>query len=229
MNKSTASGSNPTWRSDVAAERRIRTREKLIAAAARVISELGETRARIDDFIAAAGMSRGTFYNYYSTREDLLDDLWARVGSEPFQDIKERSQSLTDPAERLATEARLVLQRAISDPTWGWVVYSMSATNHVPQDLLAFPRPDLVMAHYQNRFRFSNIDCANDLVVSAIRRALRACLEENRDEDYASGMVELLLRALGLDDAEAEAIAYRPLIDVPVKVEARQMTAARRS
>lgn len=204
-----SSAGNPAWRSNVAAERRARTRENLIAAAARVVSELGEARARIDDFIAAAGISRGSFYNYYSTREELLDDLWARFGSEPFHDIQQISKHITDPAERFAIEAQLILQRAARDPVWGWLVYSMSSTNKVPQDLLSFPRPDLLIGHRQGRFQFSNLDCANDLVVSALRRALLGILEQQRDEEYGSGIIELLLRALGLGSKEAEAIALR--------------------
>jgi AcrR family transcriptional regulator len=208
---------DPCWRSSVAAERRVRTREKLLGAAARVVSELGETRARIDDFIAAAGISRGSFYNYYSTREQLLADLWARVGSEPFYEIQQVSQLILDPAERLATEARLVLLRATRDSIWGWLVYSMSASKQVPQDLLSYPRPDLIIGHRQGRFQFSNLDCANDLVVSALRRALLSVLEQERGDGYASGIVELLLRALGLDHKEAEAIATRPLLDASGK------------
>lgn len=208
-----SAGKDPSWRSNVAAERRARTREKLIAAAARVVSELGQTRARIDDFIAAAGISRGSFYNYYSTREELLDDLWTRLGSEPFHDIQKESQFLTDPAERLATEARLILRRAACDPIWGWLVYSLSANDRVPQDLLSFPRPDLIMGHHQGRFRFPSLDCANDLVVSALRSALRAVLEQEQTDIYSSGIVELILRALGLDHQEAGAIASRPLGD----------------
>ncbi len=198
---------NPSWRSNVAAERKSRTREKLLAAAARVVSELGETRARIDDFIVAAGISRGSFYNYYSTREELLDDLWARVGSEPFYDIQQESRSVSDPAERFATEARLIFRRAARDPIWGWLVYSLSDMGKVPQDLLGFPKPDLIIGHRQGRFRFLDLDCANDLVVSALRRALLGILRQERDEDYGMGIVELLLRALGLDHEEAKAIA----------------------
>lgn len=83
----------------------------------------------------------------------------------------------------------------------------MSATDKVPQDLLGFPRPDLVVGHRQGRFHFSNIDCANDLVVSALRRALLGVLQQERGEAYVSGIIELLLRALGLDHSEAERLA----------------------
>ncbi|WP_313805924.1 TetR/AcrR family transcriptional regulator [Sphingobium sp.] len=188
-----------------------------MSAAARVVSEMGETHARIEDFIAAAGISRGTFYNYYGTREELLDDLWKRVGSEPFHDIQLASQTIEDPAERFGTEARLILARAARDPTWGWLVYSMSDLSKVPSDLLSYPRPDLVIGHRSGRFRFTNLDCANDMAVSTLRRALRGVLEQDRTDDYALGMVEMLLRALGISDEEAKMIATQPLAVAPEK------------
>jgi AcrR family transcriptional regulator len=203
-----------SWRRDTGAERRARTREKLISAAARVVAEMGERKARIDDFITAAGVARGTFYNYYSTREELLDDLWARVGREPFDEIRRATQSIVDPAEQLAAEARQILDRAAKDQIWGWLVYAFSGENTVPEDLLSYPRPTLVIGHRSGRFQFSNLDSASDLVVGTLRAALRALLERGRSEDYACAIVILLLRALGVPEREAKAIATKPLSSV---------------
>lgn len=198
-------------RREVETDRRARMRERLIASAARVVAELGERNARIDDFITAARVARGTFYNYYSTREELLDDLWARVGREPFNEIQNASQSIADPAERLAAETRQVLERAAIDPKWGWLVYAFSATYAVPADLLSYPRPDLVIGHRMGRFKFSNLDSASDLVVGSIRASLRGILEQGRSADYTTAMVILLLKALGLAEDEARVIALKPL------------------
>ena len=172
---------------------------------------MGERKARIDDFITAAGIARGTFYNYYATREELFEDLWARVGHEPFQEIQRASQSVTDPAERLAAEARQVLERAATDKTWGWLVYAFSAANEVPEDLLSYPGPDLVIGHRSGRFEFSNLDSARDLVVGTLRAALRGILEQGRSTDYVSATIILILKALGIPDAEAKSIAAKPL------------------
>lgn len=202
---------DPSWRREVAANRRKRTREKLIAAAARVVAETGEQKARIDDVISAAGVARGTFYNYYSTLEELLSDLWAHVGHEPFQEIQLATHALPDPAERLAAGARHVLERAAKDHIWGWLLYAFSAADTVPDDLLSYPRPDLVVGHRSGRFQFSNLDSASDLIVGALRNALRGILAQGRSADYATEMVVLLLKALGIAESEARAIVARPL------------------
>lgn len=203
------------WRTKNGDVRRTKTRNKLLFAAARVISEFGEGRARIEDFIATAGVSRGTFYNYYTTREELLGDLWAHFGTEPFHHIQVVSEKIDDPVERFATEARLILSGAVKDPIWGWLVYSLSELSQVPKDLLSFPLPDLLLGHRIGNFSFSNMDAALDLVIATLRRAIRGMLEDKRGDDYASDIVEMLLRALGLPDEQARVIANRPLTDIP--------------
>lgn len=199
-------------RQEMGAVRRERTREKLLAAAARVVAELGESKASIDDFIRMAGVARGTFYNYYATRKDLLDDLWLRVGHSPFMEIQDACHTLSDPAQRLAAEIRLVIERAQQDPTWGWLVYALSSDREsVTEDLLQYPLPDLEAGRALGRFQFDDVKVAGDFVVGATRVALRACLEGRRTQKYIVSFCILVLKALGLEEREASEIAARPL------------------
>lgn len=205
-----------TRRQEIGRERRERTRQKLLASAARVFARLGEKKATIDDFIEAAGVARGTFYNYYSTRDELLDDLWAQIGRDPFRKIQEACADLGDPAERLVTQARLVLVCAACNAAWGWLVYALSVDGEsVNSDLMAYPRPDLTAGLSVGRFRFVDIDSASDLVVGAIRRGLRATLAEERRQNYPEALGAMLLRALGVDEDDAFKLSNRPLPALP--------------
>jgi AcrR family transcriptional regulator len=60
-------------RTRVGRERRERTQARIIEAALRVFAEKGPDAPIIDDFIKAAGVARGTFYNYYQSTEELLE------------------------------------------------------------------------------------------------------------------------------------------------------------
>ena len=201
-----------TRRKEIGQVRRERTRQKLLSSAARVLAEHGEAKATIDDFIQAAGLARGTFYNYYSTRKELLDDVWQQIGRDPLHAIQRSCAHLVDPAERLISQARLVLSRASDDPTWGWLVYALSADGElINKDLLSFPRPDLVAGLQTGRFQFADLDSANDIVVGSVRRALRATLGEPRAASYPITLSTLLLRALGLGQRDAERVSNQPL------------------
>lgn len=204
-------------RKEIGQERRERTRAKLLAAAAQVLAEHGEQKATIDDFIQAAGVARGTFYNYYQTRGEILEDLWAEVGRNPFVSIQKACASIKDPAERLVTKTRLILKTAQDNSTWGWVVFALSLDiTTVNADLLAFPRPDLEAGLRKGRFKFEDIHAAKDLVVGACRTALHAQLIEERSEEYPRALATLMLRSLGVSATEAHALCSRPLPRVRV-------------
>jgi AcrR family transcriptional regulator len=59
-----------------------RTRARLLAAGAEVISASGLHAARVDDIVRAAKSSHGTFYLYFSSKEDLFEQLVAEVAEE---------------------------------------------------------------------------------------------------------------------------------------------------
>lgn len=198
-------------RAEIGRERRERTRIRIVSAAARAVANHGEHRVTIDDFITEAGVARGTFYNYFTTREALIDSLWAYVGKQPFVEIQRLCAGLDDPAERIVTELRLVARRAAVDETWGWLVFSMSGERTVNEDLLTFPAPDLASGLSAGRFRFEQLASARDLVVATARAALRASLERRATEAYLADTCRLLLRALGVDEIESRRLSSLPL------------------
>jgi len=52
-----------------------RTRARILEAGSEVFERLGYHAARVDDVVEAAGTSHGTFYLYFSSKEDLLHAL----------------------------------------------------------------------------------------------------------------------------------------------------------
>lgn len=196
-------GSTALRRAEIGQERRERTRQKLIAAAARVIATGGDKNATIDDFIQAAGVARGTFYNYFPTREDLLEALWTQVGKDPFLEIRNACATIEDPAERLIAQAHLVLKRSGEDQVWGWLVFALSGdTETVNADLRAYPTPDLEAGLKAGRIRYDNLDSARDLVVGTIRAGMKTQLNGQGSSEYADAICRMILLALAVPPTE---------------------------
>lgn len=59
-----------------------RTRSRLLQAASRVFAERGLHATRVDDIVAAARTSHGTFYLYFANKEELFAALTTRVADE---------------------------------------------------------------------------------------------------------------------------------------------------
>ena len=102
----------PDHRTRVAAERRARMHRKLVESALLVFAEKGVDAPVIEDVIAAAGVSRGTFYNYFRTNGELLAAAIRELGNELVEHIEDRVTTIPSPAERLFTGLRLYLDAA---------------------------------------------------------------------------------------------------------------------
>lgn len=198
-------------RAEIGRERRERTRARILSAAARLIASRGEDNVTIDDFITEAAVARGTFYNYFDSRESLIDELWSYVGRQPFQRIQQTCAAIADPAERLTAELRLVIAQAARDETWGWLVYSMSGQRQVNEDLLTYPSPDLEAGLAAGRFRFAYLASARDLVVAVSRALLRATLDHGASPEHVTETCRLTLCALGLSRSDAARLSGVPL------------------
>ena len=81
-------------------ERGRRTRERLVVAARQVFEERGFDATRMGDIAAAAGVSHGTVYTWFPTKEDALHAAVDSVTEEMYSVLS--TPEVTDPIERIA-------------------------------------------------------------------------------------------------------------------------------
>lgn len=78
------------------------TREKLLAAAARIFAREGFEAARLEDIAAAAGYTRGAFYANFRDKEELFFALLERWVSQRLAQVSELlARTNQSPAEQL--------------------------------------------------------------------------------------------------------------------------------
>ena len=75
-----------------------RTRQRLLAAGASVLPARGYHDARIDDIVDAAGLSHGTFYRYFATKDDFFRVL-AEAASARMIELVDRLPLAASEAE----------------------------------------------------------------------------------------------------------------------------------
>jgi AcrR family transcriptional regulator len=207
--KAPGSGKVPSvnHRTIVGRQRRARTEEKIIRSALAVFARKG-THAVIDDFIKAAGIARGTFYNYYRSTEQLLDAVRLLLTDEHNQSVEEALAGIDDPITRLGTGIRLWMWRAEHDHAWAGFVARVRL--HGTKSLER-PMTDLRRAQRLGQVHVPNLQVAMDLMEEAGTSAMRRILAEPAIEDYTDGMTKLILQGLGVDPGTIQAILARPL------------------
>lgn len=205
-------GGSAERRAEIGRARRDKTRGQLLLAAAKLVASRGTDGLTIEDFIKAAGVARGTFYNYFETREQLIRTLWRHLGKTSMRRIRQLNADDPDPASRLVSGLRMSIRKAMNDHVWGCLVFRISAGNpDLNEELRAFPLYDIREGMRLGRFSLEDPEIAGDYFVGVAMMAFKAVVIAERPADYPERCAMLVLRGLGLDTAEAVEIANRPL------------------
>jgi AcrR family transcriptional regulator len=202
----------PSRRASIGLAKRERTRSNLIAAAYRVFARKAADAVTIDDIIAEAAVARGTFYNYFQTREEVLDAVGGTISDEMNHRIWAQLKTIEDPAVRLSIALRQFLHQAMGDATWGWVIVrsglvSAPLSETITQGLST----DLDAGISSQRFQVDDRQAAIDLILGTGLMAMRTILGGHVDPNYPEQISKLILKTLGVDDREAHSIAFRVL------------------
>jgi AcrR family transcriptional regulator len=191
---------------------RARTRELLLDAAVRVFARKGAGAAAIHEIAAEAGLSNGTFYNYFKTREALLEATSLRLAERLHRAIAASRTAVDDPAERMAIGCRRFVSHVLHDPVWAAALLRVWHSTPTPSLKAADPLiADLRAGRRRGRFRYATEVAALDLVQGTVLAGMRTILEGRADEGHPGVIAALVLRALGVAADEADAIAKRPL------------------
>ena len=186
----------------VARERRARMRERLIAATKDVYSRsAGGRRPVIDDVIRAADVSRGTFYKYFDTLDEVLTEIGRSAASEMLNSYDRLFGPLEDGAVMLATGPLMALARAAMDPSHGAIISHADMVDRTSGD---DPRRQQVYRSLnhgrdQGVFEFESIEAAFDLVIgTSIEGARRISRTGQLDGACIRETGVMLLLGLGM-------------------------------
>jgi len=205
-------GGTSARRAEIGHQRRAMTRQRLLTAAARVVAERGTAGVTIDDFIKSAGVARGTFYNYFKTRDELVGALWQHIGDAPLRTIRKAHAFDGDPAYRLTTGLRMTILKASADHVWGWLFYRMGLGDLVFRDeLRAYPMADIQAGIQSGRFMAIDPEVACDYFLGVSIMAIKAVMVDSRPADYAEQCAFLVLRGLGMESEQARQVSQRSL------------------
>jgi AcrR family transcriptional regulator len=92
-------------------------RERLYQAAARVFARVGYAEASAESIARDAGMSKATFYEHFSNKEECILALFDRAAEIVLAAMAQAAQAAgSDPAERMRAGTRAFLQEVATHP-----------------------------------------------------------------------------------------------------------------
>lgn len=197
------------YRTIVGRDRRKKTEAKILEAALRVFAEKGPDAPVIDDFIKAAGIARGTFYNYYSNTSQLLEATSNWLTDDLIESIEGELRTIKDPALRHGVGMRLWMRKAVMDPAWCRFVARIWFPGGYAQEA---PLRDIEMGIKSGKFSCPSALCGWDITLGAIRQAMIRLLKDPklRKGKYSDQIVATILLGMGATKEVCdEAIAYQ--------------------
>lgn len=86
-------------------------RERIVSTASRLFYQQGYNLTGINQIIAEADIARGSLYQHFSSKEELLLEYMRRVNETWFAELEAFSQACTTPKERVLALFDYRLQR----------------------------------------------------------------------------------------------------------------------
>jgi len=194
--------------------RKARTRQALIDAAVRLMTEGRGERASIQEITEEADIGFGSFYNHFESKEQLFQvasqevmELWGAM-------FDRASAGITDPAVRVAVGVRLTGRLAWTHPTIaGFFADAGLDAIEFPSGLAARGLRDIRAGQAAGRFTVKEAEVALSAIAGGMCGLLRSHRRdlENVDESSVEELAEEALRLLGVPAREAARIVAWPL------------------
>jgi AcrR family transcriptional regulator len=192
--------------------KRERTQAQLLQAAVKVLAARGVAGATMQEIAQVAGMTAGTLYNHFSTREALLARLAMTLADGLCRAINDSYAHIADGAQRMAIGQRRYVRLAAESPHWTLLLLDVfPAVPEVLEHLQQYPLADLRMGVRQRKFKVPSEEAAMDVINGVCTSAMRRVAAGRAPADHDIASATLVLRALGMAPADAAEVARRPL------------------
>ncbi|MFC5911011.1 TetR/AcrR family transcriptional regulator [Streptacidiphilus monticola] len=123
--------------------------ERLLETASRLFAERGFAPTSVQEIVAAAGVTKGAMYHYYSSKDDLLQEIYSRLLALQSARLEEIASGPGPVADRLAEAAADVVVTTLSHLDDAMV--SWRSMHMLPPERLAQVRAE--RRRYHERFR----------------------------------------------------------------------------
>jgi AcrR family transcriptional regulator len=193
-------------------KKRERTRRGLVDAALRLVARKEVGEIALLEVAAEADVSNGTIYNYFRTRDEVLEAVGIAMAAEFSDAISVLNADVQCGAQRLSIGVRLFVCRAAADHPWAKALLRIIHFDQAMRSrLAAHVLGDLREGLRAGTFAYADEGIALDLVLSCTTGAMRAVVEGRAVAEHDVRVAEMVLQALGVTPAKARKIAGRPL------------------
>ena len=202
-------------RKTVAARRRAEMERRLFLVALELLSNKLPSEISINDVIGQANVSRGTFYSYFDSLDQVFLALLTKLAEDMAPAADRLIVGIPDGATRIATVIRFLLHFSRRAPLCGklmmqsgWPIVQSAST------FLGNLQRDVELATEQGTFDKMHRSVAANLIVGPTRGGIQLMMLGPSIPDFPEQLTLRILLSLGVDRAAAEHAVALPLLEV---------------
>lgn len=196
-------------RTRTAERRRDAMRARLVESAMLTFAEKGVDAAVIDDVITAAGVSRGTFYKYFTSTHEVMLAVSTQIGNELLAIVETQVSAIRQPDERIAVGLRLFMETARSFPVLATFTRMVGLEAVGPAMLInTFLPPHLKEGIDKGLFFDVPLSVHLDLITGAVLLCIVRVAQTEVGSEHIGQMVASIMRGLGVPTERAGQLAH---------------------
>lgn len=192
--------------------RRGSARSALVAAGHQLFAQFPVDAVSIDDIVDAAGVAKGSFYNHFQEKVDLLQSVRDEIRADIVRQVHECNCDVEDAALRVARALSVYFRIVVDNPRYIAIALQSAPDggNSITDRLNRGAFEDARKGMCSGRFSIPSAESAAAFVVGAGYAALVNMLSDQRIESVASAgrhTILMVLRGLGVSEDEAATIS----------------------
>ncbi|MBT4033703.1 MAG: TetR/AcrR family transcriptional regulator [Candidatus Marinimicrobia bacterium] len=182
---------------------KLRNKEAILKAAVHLFAQKGFAETKLEDVAALAEFGKGTLYNYFENKDDLLLSAFDYAVGNMLDFLYDQLSSVSDPLDRIRLIANSQFNYYRNNTDFMHVIM----TNH-----------QVLMNHARSKEVFDRFQDLKRLVIIEMQAAIDADqLRAGNAQHYAaylSGMIHSQVRSLNVGDMQMDEVIADEIIDV---------------
>jgi AcrR family transcriptional regulator len=187
-----------------------------MGAAEELFGLRGFANVSVDEITARAGVAKGTFYNHFSDKAEMANQIALEIRTGLRERIGQMKSTSPDPARHLAIAMSLFLLLALEQPNRALILISLiNDPTDVNSPMNAPVRLTLQSGEASGRFRLASIEASLIMVIGVVSAGIRNLTEQptRAPSSLITDLVVHALRSLGLEWDDAHAVATETILN----------------
>ena len=195
----------------VSSSKRQATRQLLLYAARDLVLETGHDRISIEEITDRAKVSKGTFYNYFGTKQDVFAAVAQALKARLAADLVKTTDPIKDPAMKVAVTLKFYLYQSLDNQDWREFTRFTGLTELYLEQDTEERVEDLQWGIKAGRFKGDNVYLTDSLISGMYRHVLSEIDQGPLARDACDYAIRSILQMLGLPEIVAKALTQTRL------------------